>query len=383
MKVRTVTAGIHVHFSDMDLQIEEAGQLLKRSRESFNDNGIEVQTLRLSTQSWITYLINRSEEGLLSSIREVEKSARRQGIDFISVGPAITPSMIELVPRILRETTFVCTSAFLGDIVTGPLEDNIRAASGVIAEVSQISRDGSRNFMFASTASCPPDIPFFPAAYHGGGNPSFTIGMESGDIIARAVERTSSLAEFERFLGHLYDQELRNAEHVCEGLSEKSPFEFRGIDISFAPGLDKGSSIALSMEKLTGSPFGSNGTLSAAAAITRALSDVTVKRCGYNGLMLPILEDEGLAAAADLGSLDLQKLLLYSSVCGTGLDAIPIPGETSVERIASILRDVSYLSVKWDKPLSARLLPIPGRVSGEMTDLGSEYLLDCSILPLI
>jgi len=137
------------------------------------------------------------------------------------------------------------------------------------------------------------------------------------------------------------------------------------------------------MERLTGSPFGSHGTLAAAATITRSLEPIEIKKCGYNGLMLPILEDEGLASSADMGSLDLQKLLLYSSVCGTGLDAVPLPGDTSEERIASVLRDVAYLSFKWDKPLSARLLPIPEKTAGEKTDLNSPYLRDCSILSVI
>ncbi len=383
MKVRTVTAGVHVHFSDLDLQMEKTGRFLGRAKDLFNDNGMEVQTLRISTQSWITYLINRTEDGLINSVKDIEASARKNGIDFISVGPSITPTFIKSIPKILSETTFVCTSAFLGDLISGPIEDNIIAASEMVKEISKISQDGSRNFMFASTASCPPDIPFFPAAYHGGGISSFSIGMESGDVVNRAAERTSDLKEFERFLGHLYNQELEKVQGVCLELESSSDLEFRGIDLSFAPGLDGGCSIANAMESLIGSPFGSNGTLSAASAITRSLSDVTVRRCGYSGLMLPVMEDEGLANAADAGALDLQKLLLYSSVCGTGLDAVPIPGETTADRIASVLRDVAYLSTKLNKPLSARLLPIPGRGSGETTDLGSEYLRDCSILPLI
>lgn len=383
MKVRTVTAGIHIHFSDLDRQMEEAGSFLNSAKDLFNDSGIEVQTVRLSTQPWTTFLINRSREGLLSEVKEIEASARRNGIDFISVGPSITSAFIEQVPKMLEETTYVCTSAFLGDRITGPLEDNIQAASRAIKEVSVISPDGSRNFMFSSTASCPPDIPFFPAAYHGGGASSFTLGMESGDMVKIAAERTSHLKEFERFLCHLYDQELKKVEKICFEISSRSLYDYRGIDLSFAPGLDESCSIASAIEKITGSPFGSSGTLSATASITRSLTNVTVKRCGYSGLMLPVMEDKGLARSADLGSLDIQKLLLYSAVCGTGLDTVPIPGDAPVDRIASVLRDVAYLSIKWDKPLSARLLPIPGRTSGEMTNLNSEYLRDCAILSLI
>jgi hypothetical protein len=259
--------------------------------------------------------------------------------------------------------------------------DNINAASRAILQISNISPDSSRNFMFASIASVPPDVPFFPAAYHGGGTPSITIGTESGDIVYKAAERSGDLKEMESLLGHMHDQEMRKIEDVVN--SAGPGYEYRGIDVSFAPGLSQGASIAAAIEKISGSPFGSQGTLSTAASITRSLSRVNVKKWGYNGLMLPVLEDEGLGRSADLGSLDLQKLLLYSSVCGTGLDAVPIPGETSPERIDAILSDITYLSLRWEKPLSARILPIPGKSAGEMTDLDSPYLRDCSIIPVI
>ena len=41
------------------------------------------------------------------------------------------------------------------------------------------------------------------------------------------------------------------------------------------------------------------------------------------GLMLPVLEDPVLAKRAGEGRYGVQDLLLYSSVCGTGLDVVP------------------------------------------------------------
>jgi uncharacterized protein (UPF0210 family) len=98
--------------------------------------------------------------------------------------------------------------------------------------------------------------------------------------------------------------------------------------------------------------------------------------------MLPVLEDEGLGRGADNGSYSVQDLLLYSSVCGTGLDAVPLPGAVSVPKLASTILDTASLSYKWNKPLSARLLPIPSKKAGDMTDLDSPYLRDCSIVSL-
>jgi uncharacterized protein (UPF0210 family) len=195
------------------------------------------------------------------------------------------------------------------------------------------------------------------------------------------VERSRELNEFTSLLSHIYSERLKEIEGIAVSLSKD--IGYKGIDLSYAPGLEENASIALAIDRMIGAPFGSQGTLSACAAITSSLSEVPVKRCGYSGLMLPVLEDIGLGAGTDIGAFDIQKLLLYSSVCGTGLDAVPIPGDTPLSKLSATLRDVAYMSNKLRKPLSARLLPIPNKSAGDRTDLGSPYLNDCSIMSLI
>ena len=60
--------------------------------------------------------------------------------------------------------------------------------------------------------------------------------------------------------------------------------------------------------------------------------------------MLPILEDSILAARIDDCSLSLKDLLLFSTVCGTGLDTIPLPGNATVDQIYAILLDICAIS---------------------------------------
>ena len=69
----------------------------------------------------------------------------------------------------------------------------------------------------------------------------------------------------------------------------------------------------------------------------------------------------------------LDSLLLYSTVCGTGLDTVPLAGDTSVEAIEALLLDLAALAVKLDKPLTARLIPVPGLKAGEMTQFQFEW----------
>ena len=129
-------------------------------------------------------------------------------------------------------------------------------------------------------------------------------------------------------------------------------------------------------------PVGMNGTLTAAATITAALKDVKVKQTGYSGLMLPILEDSVLAARWSEGRLSIDALLSYSAVCGTGLDTIPLPGDTSAEQLSLIIGDMASLAVKWHKPLSARLLPVTGKGWGETTEFDDPFLVNVTLQQL-
>ncbi len=113
---------------------------------------------------------------------------------------------------------------------------------------------------------------------------------------------------------------------------------------------------------------GGQGSLFSAALLADALDHARFPRCGFSGLMLPVLEDSVLAARAAEGSLTITDLLLYSAVCGAGLDTIPLPGDTQEDELAAILLDVAALSTRLGKPLTARLMPIPGMQAGDPVD---------------
>ena len=136
------------------------------------------------------------------------------------------------------------------------------------------------------------------------------------------------------------------------------------------------------MAGFTGGRFGTSGTLTAAATITAALRDISVKKVGYSGLMMPVLEDTRLSQLWSEGALSMDQLLAYSSVCGTGLDTIPLPGDVTAEQLARIIGDMASLSVKWSKPLSARLLPVAGAKPGDRTTFDDPNLVNTVIQPL-
>ncbi len=126
--------------------------------------------------------------------------------------------------------------------------------------------------------------------------------------------------------------------------------------------------------------MGLSGSLAAAAFLTDTLDRASFTRTGFNGLMLPLLEDSTLAQRGAEGVLSVTDLLLYSTVCGTGLDTLPLPGDTSVEQLEAILLDIAALALRLNKPLTARLMPIPGKKAGEPTGFNFEYFANSKIL---
>jgi hypothetical protein len=124
------------------------------------------------------------------------------------------------------------------------------------------------------------------------------------------------------------------------------------------------------------------GSLTAAAILADALDRGAWQRTGYNGLMLPMLEDSILAARTETTQFTIKDLLLFSAVCGTGLDTVPLPGDISAEMITPLLLDISALSLRLSKPLTARLMPVPGLKSGEKTFFDFDFFENGQIMDL-
>ncbi len=137
------------------------------------------------------------------------------------------------------------------------------------------------------------------------------------------------------------------------------------------------------MEQMGVGKLGEYGSLTAAAILADTMDQAKFMRAGFSGLLLPILEDATLARRAEEGSLGVKDILLYSSVCGTGLDCVPLAGDTSIESITGVLLDLASLSSRLGKPLTARLMPIPGKKAGDLTGFNWEYFANSRVLSII
>lgn len=130
--------------------------------------------------------------------------------------------------------------------------------------------------------------------------------------------------------------------------------------------------------------FGDSGTLALSSLVTSAIKGLSrtrdgVMTTGYTGLMLPPCEDVGLARRAGEMSYSIHDLLMYSAVCGIGLDTVPIAGDTPKAKLAALLLDVAALAFRLQKPLTARLFPVPGKHAGEQTTFKNPILCNTRI----
>lgn len=383
VRVRTITTGLELSPRGESQRLENALEFLAAAKRSFVNAGYEVQTLRIATNPWLAGVSSRDRQQLLARIRELDKMVTESGV-ILSVGPVLTEdraddSLAQWANELIGTTRSISFSLVIASAERAVHGAATKVAAQVTAALARTLDGGVGNFRFAAAANIPAGTPFFPVAWHRGPE-SLAIGLESASVLEQAFTGMKQGDDPTARLKQQLDAVLAPVERLGRDVAKQHERAYVGIDTSPAPGKDR--SIAAAIEALTHAPFGSAGTLEACASITAALKTVSVATCGYSGLMLPVLEDPLLAQRAGEGRYSVRDLLLYSSVCGTGLDVVPIPGDTSVDSMAALLRDVAAMSSRLRKPLSARLFLVPGKKVGEMARFTDQYLTDSMVMKL-
>jgi uncharacterized protein len=382
--IRTITLGIPEPHPIPAPVIERAKAILQRAYIRYSEAGYQVQSVRLSTQPIFTNLADWSAGTILAYAKELQSLLEAAGLEYCSLGPAQAThpafplERLNLIVDLLARTQAFSATVQLATLEHGLRQEAAMPTARIIQRLAQETPNGHGNFRFAMLACVAPGCPFFPAAYHAGPG-SLSIGLQGASIVREALlghESEMTIGLDMRLVTQWVSASLneRAAPIVALGqqLAQEHGLLFGGIDLSPAPmGED---SIVPAFELCAGGPLGTSGTLAAVAAITAALKSTTLPTCGYCGLMLPVLEDAMLGRRWEEDYVNVHQLLFYSSVCGTGLDTIPLAGSHSVGEIAQLLLDVATLSHRLQKPLSARLFPVVGRQVGERTAFTLPYL---------
>jgi uncharacterized protein len=381
LRIRTITAGVALTRLDDLRRIESAIATLDRAKRSFEAEGYEVQTIRLATPPILADADARAREAAVPRLQALDELVSARGAR-ISIGPVLAADRDDAelpawVAELVRSTKMLNLTVAVASPDSGPYPLAAAVAARTTLAIARATPGGVGNFRFAAVANVPPGTPFFPAAYHAGPD-ALAVGLESASLVEEALRERGDAASATRRLRERLDQALAPIELSAAAFARQAGKAYLGIDPSPAPGKDR--SIGAAIEAFTAVPFGSASTLDACAAVTGALKTLRVRTCGYAGLMLPVLEDPVLAARATEGRYGVRDLLLYSSVCGTGLDVVPLPGDTPEDVMARVILDVAALSSRLRKPLSARLFPIPGKGAGETARFDDPYLTDAGIM---
>ena len=185
-------------------------------------------------------------------------------------------------------------------------------------------------------------------------------GMDLGQV-AELVKRTAfKITRMGQLVGSL--------------VSEKLGVPFGIVDLSLAPTPAQGDSVANVLEEMGLESCGCCGTTAALALLNDAVKKGGVMASnfvgGLSGAFIPVSEDAGMIAAAQCGSLSIEKLEAMTAVCSVGIDMVILPGDTPAEVISALIADEAAIGMVNSKTTAVRVIPAIGKKQGEILNFG-------------
>lgn len=401
VRVRTVTAFVNMPVDSTRWQacLTQAKQQCDAVADAIEAQGYQVQSIRIVSNPFGEYLdvsnADRAQAGLqriAQTLNAINTGKRR--IRF-AVGEARNAQEVALLPQLIAAYGDLCNACVNIDLDEhGFLQTELLAHSvQAIQEIARTTPRGEGNFNFTVNFNCAPGIPYFPASYHRAQHHgALVLGLETPDLMVADLKALQDQRQqldhaawfqlaFER-LSRSLTEHATAIQRCADGVRLADGWRIAGMDTSAAP--SKSCASMVDVYQLLGVPyFGASGTVEASALLTRVFKSVQgVTQIGFSGLMLAVTEDAGLAQASLKQQFDIRALLTYSSVCGIGLDTVPVPGDSSAEQIASVMRDTGTMAFRLNKPLTVRLFPVPGLKAGDRTAFESADLCNCAVLAL-
>ena len=378
--------------------------------------GVEVQTVRLTTRL-LERLVTKHgtiDDQVVDAAIGLENVALECGLQFLNLGTIPGIMFKELKP------------GFLSDLVSGLGNTSLSISwdfSFGFPEAVRLSREilamekkrPGCSFRFGVLYNCGPGIPYYPASHAASctvdDGMSFAVGMENSHLLHECYERTQrryasnaadSVCPLELYREEIierFSKAIKPVEHVCLEFASEESWRYGGIDTSIAPDLQGPNHNMEESLTMFSSTAGRNnahrswssGTSAMVECITKAIKSLNLsKTCGYCGVMLPLLENDSLSNASARADLDIQKLLLYSNLCGVGIDTVPVQGYSADEienmntehRLAALLLDMAAISNRQKKALSVRVLPVTDGVAGSDTTFSSPYLINGKVMSI-
>ncbi len=384
MKIRSITYFCNLGWPIDESVIVQAGRFLAEATTAYQDAGYTVQTTRLATVPFLQILGADKIWDTPRLAEQVAAAIKSAGIAYAALGPA-QPEVLDsfaVIPEAIAAAQNIFFSGLMADARFGISLPAVQACAEVITRCSPITPDGFANLRFAALANVKPGSPFFPAAYHGRDAPVFSIATEAADLAVECFTNSQTVTDGQSRMVSEIEKHARELALAGDALSRRFGIAFGGIDFSLAPFPSEDASVGAAMERMGVPKTGLHGSLAAVAILAEIVERARFPSVGFNGLLLPVLEDAVLARRAAEGTMTIKDLLLYSTVCGAGLDTVPLPGDTKANQIAALLLDLSALALRLNKPLTARLMPIPGKKAGDLTSFNFDYFANSRVMAL-
>lgn len=298
----------------------------------------------------------------------------------LSSRTAIDPYALEIIINVLSKYK----KMFASLNITNPSDvpEGARAYAKICKSLSRNDPRGFTNFRFGVGFNITEYTPFFP--FSQGSASGFSVALESLDFIKSGLERGGLVSEIESNM----IETLKKATYIFSKVADEYSFPYHGADWSLAPLPNGTQSVSSLIDKFADAQLGvGGGFLTGVAKMTQCLkapirADVGIKAVGFNGVMLSVLEDDSLARSFSRRAVTVNDLLLFSTVCGCGLDMIPISGDSSEVSVVDYASDTASLAFKLDKPLGVRFMAVAKLRDGEQTSFSHDFVNNSSVIRL-
>lgn len=402
LDIRTITMGISLLDCidpDIDRACEKvyekittrAKNLVSVGQQIETEYGIPIINKRISVTP-IAMLCGACKGGdPVKFAKALQRAADACGVNFIGGYSALVQKgfsagdleLIHSIPEALDVTTNLCSSVNIGSSKAGINMDAVALMGGIIRHSAELTADrqcvGPSKLVVLCNA--PEDNPFMAGAFHGVGEPDcvINVGVSGPGVVRAALAKhpDASINEIADIIKKTAFKITRMGQLVGARASEMLDVPFGIVDLSLAPTPAVGDSVAHILEEIGLECCGTHGTTAALALLNDAVKKGGVMASsnvgGLSGAFIPVSEDAGMIAAAENGTLRLEKLEAMTAVCSVGLDMVVVPGDTPAETISAIIADEAAIGMVNNKTTAVRLIPAIGKKEGDVLEFGGLF----------
>lgn len=330
---------------------------IKKCKQSFDDFKYFVRTQRISTVP-ITKPLSMEYYDSLSNFCK-ENNIRWFNIPL----DAKDNELLEYGYKLLKkyDHVFINVDCVKNSIVNF---DIINDAIKLTKKVAKISKDGKDNFRLGLSINILNNTPFFPYA-KSSGEFTFSIALELTQEINLIIKKNKkkNIKELRDIIVDTIDKQLDEIEKYANKIEKEYNIKFVGFDFSLAPIIEENGSIISIINHLGVDDFSKSGVLFSTYYLTNILKSFANKhkQVGFSGVMYSLLEDIELCKINNSKGVNLEDLIKLSTMCGCGIDMVPIDINTNNDYIRSAILDVVAISCRLNKPLGIRFLPVTTR----------------------